>query len=100
MHIEMNSSGWAFYDFLFEKGYNCTQVANEDVKLGKNTRVASIEPPLVGGRVVLIEEGNWVESFIEQCEGFPKAKHDDKVDVLCYMVLKYLLGESSPYLLY
>ena len=96
----MKSSGWAFSDFLFKKGFNCTEIENSFVKLGKFTRVENIEPPLISGRIVLIEEGNWIDSFIEQCEGFPKAKHDDKVDILCYMVHKYLLEESNPYLSY
>lgn len=99
-NIEMKSSGWAFSDFLFKKGFNCTEIENSFVKLGKFTRVENIEPPLISGRIVLIEEGNWIDSFIEQCEGFPKAKHDDKVDILCYMVHKYLLEESNPYLSY
>jgi predicted phage terminase large subunit-like protein len=97
VHIEMKSSGFAFHDLLQEEGFNCVAIDNSFVKLGKHTRVEEIEPPLRGGKVVLIE-GFWIPSFIEQCESFPNGAHDDKVDVLCYPIHEYLLNEISPYI--
>ena len=97
-HIEMKSSGPAFLDFLREAGYNCTEVNEDHVKLGKHTRVEEIEPFLRGAKVILIDEGNWIDSFITQCESFPNGKHDDKVDVLCYAVHEYLIDGGNPYI--
>lgn len=96
-HIEMKSSGYAFLDFLREDGYNCCEIDNDTVKLGKHTRVEAIETYLRSGRVILIEDGNWLDSFITQCESFPNGKHDDKVDVLCYAVHEYFINGGNPY---
>lgn len=98
IHIELKSSGYGLLDLLFNEGFNCTGIDNDLVKLGKQTRVDEIEPLLVGGRVVLIDEGNWIEPFIAQCEQFPNAKHDDMVDVLCYAVYIYLINGVNPYI--
>jgi len=97
-HIEKKSSGYAFLDFLTEAGYNCTEINNDIVKLGKHTRVEAIETFLRAGRVILIEDGNWIDGFITQCEVFPNGKHDDKVDVLCYAVYEYFIEGINPYI--
>ena len=98
VNIELKSSGYGFKDLLFEAGFNCDGIPDELVKLGKLTRVEECEPVLRGGRVVLIDEGNWIKPFIEQCEQFPNAKHDDMVDVLTYMIYLYLLNGGNPYI--
>jgi len=98
VNIEMKSSGPAFFDFLREENYNCVEIENDTVKKGKHTRVEESEPPLRGGKVILINEGNWIPSFIKQCESFPNAKHDDKVDALCYAIHEYLIEESNPHI--
>ncbi len=97
-HIEMKSSGYAFLDFLREAGYNCTEIDNDTVKLGKFTRVEAIETFLRGGRIVLVEDGNWIDKFVTQCETFPNGKHDDMVDVLCYAVYEYFINGANPYI--
>lgn len=97
-HIEMKSSGYAFLDFLREAGYNCTEIDSKTESLGKNTRVEEVEPYLRGGRVILIEDGNWVDSFVTQCEVFPNGKHDDMVDVLCYAIYEYFITGINPYI--
>jgi predicted phage terminase large subunit-like protein len=99
IHIELKSSGEAFKDFLFQEGFNTDGIDDALVRKGKTTRVNEIESPLRGGRVVLIDEGNWIKPFLAQCEQFPNGKHDDEVDVLCYMVLIYLLTGGNPYIL-
>jgi len=98
IHIELKASGYAFEDLLLNKGYNCTGINNDFVRLGKFNRVESIEPFLRSGRVKLIE-GNYIDSFILQAEGFPNSKHDDKIDVLCYPIFEYLIENSNPYIL-
>ena len=100
VHIEMKSSGPAFFDFLREEGFNCVNIDNVHVAKGKHTRVEECEPVLRGGKIILIEEGNWIDAFVEQCEQFPNGAHDDKVDVLCYPIHEYLIEGSNPYLAY
>ena len=99
VNIETKASGEAFKDFLFKSGYNTCEIDNKTVLLGKMTRVEQSEPVLVSGRIVLIDEGaDWIEKFIIQCEAFPNSKHDDMVDVVMYMIHKYFLNGSNPYI--
>ena len=98
VNIELKASGYGIMDLLQKEGFNCTGIDNDYVKLGKRTRVDEIEPILIGGRVVLIDEGNWIKPFIAQCEQFPNAKHDDMVDVLAYSVYLYLINGGNPYI--
>lgn len=98
VNIELKASGEALKIFLTKVGFNCAEINTKTVSLGKMTRVQSIENILVGARVVLIEEGNWIKPFIQQCESFPNGTHDDMVDLLCYMVYKYFITGVNPYL--
>lgn len=100
VNIELKSSGEAFKDFLHKAGFNATGIDSKTVALGKLTRVEGIESVLRGMRIVLIDEGGerWIPSFIQECEAFPNGAHDDKVDILCYMVYKYFLTNTNPYL--
>ena len=34
---------------------------------------------------------NYIPDFISQCESFPNGRHDDKVDVMTYPILKHFL---------
>jgi predicted phage terminase large subunit-like protein len=95
IHIEAKSSGPALKEYLRKEGFNCVDIDNKHVKLGKTTRVEQSEPQIRAGRVVLIEQGNWIRPFIAQCEQFPNGKHDDKVDVLTYMIHKYLIDKPK-----
>lgn len=94
-YIEAKASGGAFIDFLNNAGYNCVKINNKIVKKGKYTRVEESETFLVSGKIVLLH-GGWNKSFIEQCEAFPNAKHDDKVDVLIYPIHEFLLKKRRP----
>lgn len=96
IHIEMKSSGPAFFDFLREEGFACCEIESEHVNKGKHSRVEDSEPVLRGGKVTLIQ-GNWNDAFVQQCEGFPNAKHDDMVDTLTYAIHEYMIEESNPY---
>ena len=99
-NIELKSSGEAFKDFLFLGGYNTRDIDNKTVAEGKMTRVLGCESELCSGRVVLIDTGNWIPYFIQQCESFPNGTHDDLVDVLCYMIYKYFKDGVNPYIKY
>jgi predicted phage terminase large subunit-like protein len=45
-------------------------------------RVNAISGIVEGGRCYLPEAAPWVRDFIDECAGFPNAKHDDQVDGL------------------
>ena len=54
----------------------------------KVSRVASISPIIEAGRVFL-NDGRYIDSFLDECAGFPNAAHDDQVDTLVMAVDKY-----------
>jgi predicted phage terminase large subunit-like protein len=47
----------------------------------KVTRAHAVEPTFAAG-YVFAPDTDWAEKFIEECEVFPKGKHDDRVDAL------------------
>jgi predicted phage terminase large subunit-like protein len=91
--IEMKASGWAIKPALQSRGYNCVKIPNKLVSISKYNMVELCEPTLASGRVFLINErgSNWIPSFINQCTSFPNGAHDDKVDVLVYPALHYIV---------
>jgi predicted phage terminase large subunit-like protein len=91
IYIELKASGRAFKTFLDKAHYNCIAINNKTVSYGKINRVENAEPFLASGKVVLIQTGNYIESFIEQCKAFPNGTHDDMVDCLTYAVDQYFI---------
>lgn len=47
----------------------------------KVSRANGVSPFIESGRVILLE-GRYIDSFLEQCASFPNGNHDDEVDVL------------------
>ena len=47
----------------------------------KESRVNGISPFVESGRVILLD-GSWTNSFLDQCAAFPNGVHDDEVDCL------------------
>lgn len=59
-----------------------------EVNRDKVTRAHAVEPAFAAGLIFAPDEV-WAEKFIEECEVFPKGKHDDRVDALTQGI-KYL----------
>lgn len=81
---------------LIENKASGKDVANEMIRLygedqwlvqlvepnrDKVTRAHAVEPAFAAG-LVYAPDAEWAEKFIEECEVFPKGKHDDRVDAL------------------
>jgi predicted phage terminase large subunit-like protein len=60
-------------------------IEDEAPKDDKVTRVNSVSPKIEAGRVFLVE-GNWNDSFLNQCASFPNGLHDDEVDNLTAII--------------
>lgn len=58
---------------------------------GKEARASAVSPQVESGNVYLPEGAPWLDDFIDELAGFPRAKHDDQVDALS----QALLGASS-----
>lgn len=92
--IELKASGSPLKSMLSKieyGGFNARGINNKIVSLGKFNRVENSEPFIASGRVVLVNTGNWINDFLEQCAAFPNGAHDDKVDVLTYFIHKFMI---------
>ena len=58
-------------------------------KDSKETELTNASPAIQSGRFVLIE-GEWNRLFLDRVCGFPNAKHDEAVDLLCYAKKFYI----------
>lgn len=87
LYIELKASGDNLKTMLRKPlfgGFNTIGVNDKFVNQGKMFRAESTLPFGDAGKIILVE-GAWNRPFIDQCLGFPHAKHDDMVDVLSYM---------------
>lgn len=92
--IEPKASGKSMKSMLNKKGYNCVEIPNKIVSVGKMSRVEDAEPTLQSGKVFLLK-GQWNKKFIDQCAMFPNGKHDEHVDNLCYAINKYFINKRK-----
>jgi len=92
--IEPKASGKSIKSMLNKKKFNCVEIQNKVVSLGKMSRVEDAEPTLESGKVFLLK-GPWNKKFIKQCATFPNAKHDEHVDNLCYNIDRHFLNKRE-----
>lgn len=90
VYIEPKASGKSIKSMLAKKGYNCVELSNKVVAMGKMSRAEDSTPSVHGGKVKLLK-GGWNDQFISEVISFPNGKHDDQLDNLCYSVNKYLI---------
>jgi predicted phage terminase large subunit-like protein len=58
---------------------------------GKEARANAVSPQVESGNVYLPHPSlkHWVPAFIEECAAFPNAKHDDQVDGMTQILLRW-----------
>ncbi len=94
IRIEPKANGLSVIDQLRETtGLNV--VATPSPKDSKETRLYASSPAIESGRVVLVD-GAWNETFIDEVCGFPSKAHDEYVDVLCYAIDHHLSNPFKP----
>lgn len=76
-------------------GSKINVIEDEAPKDDKTTRVKSIAPVVESGRVFLLINGSWVESFIAECKSFPNGKFDDQVDDLSAVIKNEFFGNKE-----
>ena len=94
IRIEPKANGLSVIDQLKEST-GLAVVATPSPKDSKETRLNAASPSVEGGRVILVE-GTWNESFVDEVCGFPSKPHDEYVDVLCYAVDYHLANPFKP----
>lgn len=60
----------------------------------KVSRVAAVSPVIESGRVFL-NDGRYIDSFLDECAAFPNGSHDDQVDVLVMALDVYTTRKKS-----
>lgn len=97
IYIEPKASGKSIRSMINKMGYNCIEIDNKVVSIGKMGRVKDAEPTLESGKVILIE-GSWNKALIDQCSIFPNGKHDEHVDNLTYAINHYFINVREEFL--
>lgn len=78
--VEPKSSGKSVVQQL-KQTTGLTILEDKPPTQDKVSRVNGVSPFIESGRVVLLE-GQYIDSFLNQCAAFPNGVHDDEVDVL------------------
>lgn len=98
IYIENKGSGMSAVQSL-KKDSNLPVIPVEpDSALGKSkmARAESASGYIEAGRVVFRENAHWLQDFEHELLMFPRAKHDDMVDVLVYGILMSQGGGKPP----
>lgn len=98
--IEKAAAGGPITEML-RKGINegsIRVVAVEEVNPrdhGKKTdRVVASLPQLESGMVHLLDGAPWVPAFVDECGLFPNGQHDDRVDALSQLLIRYAASNA------
>ena len=97
VYIEPKASGKSLSSMLNKMGFNCIEIDNKVVSVGKMARAKDAEPTLASGKIYLVE-GSWNNTFINQCAIFPNGKHDEHVDNLCYSINYYFINKREKHI--
>lgn len=89
IYVEPKASGKSIVQQL-KKSSTLNIIESDPPREDKVTRVTSISAITEAGRIVLIE-GNWNDSYLDEICNFPKAEHDDQVDVTVMAAVKKLV---------
>lgn len=81
--VEPKASGKSVVQQLKHSGLNIVEIDGEYIKDDKVTRASGIAPIIEAGRICLIA-GPWNDKYLGQVTSFPKASHDEAVDLTVY----------------
>lgn len=95
VYVEDKANGTAVLDVLKNKIPGMLPV-NPDG--GKESRIVASSTFWEAGNVILPLDAPWVADFITEAVGFPKASHDDAIDMCAYATHKLLGGFSRSLL--
>lgn len=105
LFVEPKASGYPLVQYLeSDTEYNMVLIGQNNkreaklVQEGKRARHEMIKSKAMSGRIVVVEDGiddSWIEGFIIEICGFPRAAHDEAVDVTGYAINHYYMKESN-----
>lgn len=89
VYVEPKASGKTIVQLLKEDtALNPVEISTPLVSEGKEARIQAASPKFEAGRIYLIT-GHWNDTYVHQVTKFPKAKHDEAVDLTGYAVEAY-----------
>lgn len=89
VYIEDKANGPAIIDVLKSKIPGLLEVQPDG---GKEARIAAVGPLIEAGNFWLPLQAKWVDDFISEACAFPKAPHDDAIDMAAYAIRKLCNG--------
>lgn len=92
--IEEAASGKALIQMLNKETQVLTTGTSHGGK-GKIERARTVSPFVNQGRVIIPEDADWKNTFLNVVTGFPFVEHDDMVDAFVYLMIKMFI-EISP----
>lgn len=93
--IEDKANGTAIIDVLRSRIPGVVPVQPDG---GKEARIAASTPKWAAGNVVLPLQAPWVADFIEEAVSFPRAPHDDAIDMAAYAISAMLQNSNLSWL--
>lgn len=94
--VEPKASGKSIVQEMRERtGLNITE--DHIPETDKETRAHSVAPFCEGGRVLVLENADWLDDYFEELTTFPNAPHDDQVDVTIMAIKKIVNDIYSAY---
>lgn len=95
IYVEDKANGSAVMDVLKGKIPGIIPVEPEG---GKEARINAIAPFIEAGNLWLPMYAHWVEDYITEATSFPKAPHDDAIDMTAYALVRYCGQASANFL--
>ncbi len=93
IHVEPKASGLSVVQTI-KDGTNLNIIESKPPTDDKLSRLYRSSPKIEAGRVIL-HEGSWNESFINQVTSFPNAEHDDEVDCMTATIIRELMNADN-----
>jgi predicted phage terminase large subunit-like protein len=95
IYIEDKANGTAIMDTLKSKIAGLVPIEPDG---GKESRIHAASPFIEAGNLWLPLNAAWVDDYITEAISFPKAPHDDAIDMTGYALLKFCGRNNSSLL--
>lgn len=105
LFVEPKASGYPLVQYLeSDTEYNMVLIGQGNkreaklVQEGKRARHEMIKSKAQSGRIIVVEDGvndSWIDGYITEICGFPRAAHDEAVDVTGYAINHFYMKESN-----
>lgn len=93
--VEDKANGTAVMDVLKGKISGIIPVEPDG---GKEARIAAVAPFIEAGNLWLPLYAPWVSDYVTEASSFPKAAHDDAIDMTAYALVRYCGSASANFL--